>query len=77
VMADDQLLFADLPIQERSPFRETDEHFLEPCSRCGGRGKEENPFPRWHWRHFFWDPKCRKCNGAGKRLVFVGKVIDG
>jgi hypothetical protein len=69
-------LFPDLPEQLPSPFRETDEHFLEPCSRCGGTGTEASPFPRGSYRHLMWDPTCRKCNGAGKRLIYIGRAVD-
>ncbi len=67
-------LFTDLPVQEPPLYREADQHWLEPCSRCGGVGREDNPFPRGSYRHLMWDPTCRKCGGAGKRLIYVGKV---
>ena len=75
-MTDQLSLFADLPVQEASPFREPDEHFLEPCSRCAGTGTEECPYPRWHPRYILWNPACVKCHGAGKILTHVGPAID-
>ena len=75
-MSEDAGLFAELPIQEASPFRETDEHWLEPCSRCGGTGREESPHPRGSYRHLMWEPTCCKCDGVGKRLIYIGKAID-
>ena len=69
-------LFRDLPVQLPSPFLEADEHVLEPCGLCGGSGVEVNPFPRGSYRHFMWDPTCRKCQGAGKRLIYIGRAVD-
>jgi DnaJ-class molecular chaperone len=68
-------LFADLPVQKPSPFRETDEHWLEPCSHCRGSGRAE-PERRGSVWHLIWPPVCRHCNGAGKRLIHAGKAAD-
>lgn len=73
---DQPALFEALAEQAAPTARYADEHALYPCSRCGGRGREDNPLPRWHWRHDFWDPKCRGCHGAGRLLIFVGPCID-
>ena len=69
-------LFSHLPVQFPPPFLEADEHVLEPCGICGGTGSEESPFPRGSYRHLMWDPTCRKCKGAGKRLIYVGRAVD-
>jgi hypothetical protein len=75
-MSEQASLFADLPEQLAPVFRETDEHLIEPCSRCGGAGREENPFPRWSALHGLWDPICRKCRGSGRILTHIGRAID-
>ena len=73
---DEQPLFPDLPIAVASPYLYADQHVLEPCLRCDGTGAMPNPHPRGSKAHWFWEPVCRKCNGAGKRLIFVGPVRD-
>jgi hypothetical protein len=65
-------LFPDLPVQRPPAELACDTHVLEPCRRCGGKGSEGNPFPRWHPRHLDWDPRCRGCEGAGHRLRRLG-----
>lgn len=69
-------LFETLPEQRPPEIRYTDEHVLEPCSRCGGSGREACPYPRWSYRYANWDPTCRGCKGKGRRLIFVGRAID-
>ncbi len=69
-------LFPDLPEQAVPLFRQTDEHVLEPCSRCGGSGREENPHPRGSYRYMTWEPTCVRCGGAGARLIHVGRFVD-
>lgn len=69
-------LFGYLPVQEVSLFRETDEHLLAPCARCGGAGREENPFRRGTYRHLMWEPTCVRCRGTGKILTWIGPVRD-
>ena len=69
-------LFADLPDQVDDGLRSSDAHLLQPCSRCGGSGHEDNPFPRWHPRYLLWDPECRGCRGAGRKLIHMGKFTD-
>ena len=75
-MNTDLPLFLGAPNQTPPDVLYSDEHVLEPCSRCGGTGREDNPFPTWDLRRDLWDPKCRQCDGAGKRLIFVGAVRD-
>jgi hypothetical protein len=65
-------LFGSLPEQRAPTSIETDEHVLEKCRRCGGRGWEHNPFPRWHDRWLDWDPECRRCSGVGVILSWIG-----
>lgn len=70
-------LFQDLPISTPPLYLYADKHVLEPCLRCDGTGKEANRIPYYvSDREALWDPTCRGCNGAGKRLVYVGMVRD-
>jgi hypothetical protein len=76
-MSDEPLLFPELPEAVAPLYLYADEHMLEPCWRCDGTGKERPP--EWWSRarvELYWDPTCRKCAGAGARLVFVGPVRD-
>lgn len=56
-------LFADLPEQRPPRTLYADNCALELCSRCGGTGREECPYPS-HWRVAQeWEPTCRGCQG--------------
>jgi hypothetical protein len=75
-MSDEPALFPALPSLTAPPYQYADEHVLEPCLHCDGTGTVANPHPRGSARHWLWDPGCKRCNGVGKRLVFVGPVRD-
>jgi hypothetical protein len=69
-------LFPDLPEQHRPTNLYSDRHMLTPCTRCGGTGREDCPYPRHYYVALAWDPTCRGCGGAGRRLVYVGTMTD-
>ena len=73
-MPDD--LFPSLPEQRAPSTLYADRHALEPCSRCGGTGREVCPYPSHYYVALTWDPTCRGCNGAGKRLRYIGLCVD-
>lgn len=72
----DVALFDDLPDVRAPLYLYADEHVLGPCVPCGGNGRLANPYSRRFRRFSLCDPVCRGCNGAGKRLTFVGPVRD-
>ncbi len=77
VDANEALLFSDLPISTPPLYLYADKHVLEPCLRCDGTGKEANRIPYYvSNRDLLWDPTCRGCKGAARRLVYVGPVRD-
>lgn len=69
-------LFPSLPVQHAPAVIYTDRHALEPCTRCGGTGREACPYPSYYRVAMLWDPECRGCCGAGKRLRYVGACSD-